>query len=109
MAEKTTKAAAARAEKKPKAKKLTWKGLKLDLPAEFPEQVITGFQVDRVLSEDNDPSLPYFRMLKSMLGPEQLLAAKEKLTKEEDVSDLLGAIFEKYGVGLGESKASPAS
>jgi|ERR1041384_977935 hypothetical protein len=107
-----SKAAAARAEKtkgKAKTKKLTWKGIKLELPAEFPEKVMTQFQVDRVLAEDGDPSLPYFRLLKTMIGNEQLVQVRSVLETEKDVSDLLEALFDKYGMGLGESGASQDS
>jgi hypothetical protein len=111
MAQKADKAAAARSEKpkgKPKAKKLTWKGVELELPAEFPEKVITQFQVDQVLAEDANPSLPYFRLLKTMVGGEQLMQVRSVLETEEDVSELLDAVFGKYGIGLGESGASQA-
>lgn len=104
------KAAAARSERKPKPKKLTFKGLKLTLPPELPETILFDF-VD--LEDAGNNPIPMFRLLKSVLGDEQFLALRHAnangTVQAEDLPELLEVIFGKYGLTPGESEASQAS
>lgn len=104
------KAAAARAEKKPRAKSLTFNGIKFTLPPELPDTFI--FDVIEIEAA-GDSIGPVFRMLRSMIGPEQfnLLrnAVEDKSISPDEIDDFVSAVFDKYGLGLGESSASQGS
>jgi hypothetical protein len=104
------KAAAARAERKPKAKSLTFKGLKFKLPPELPDTFI--FDVIEIEAAGESAG-PIFRMLRSILGPEQFTelrnAVQSKAIAADDIDDFVSAVFEKYGLDLGESSASQDS
>jgi len=104
------KAAAARAERKPRPKSLTFKGLKFTLQPELPDTFI--FDVIEVEAAGEGIG-PIFRMLRSMLGGEQFMrlrnAVEDGTIAVEEVDDFVGAVFEKYGLGLGEPSASQDS
>lgn len=104
------KAAAARAERKPRAKALTFKGLKFALPAELPDTFI--FDVIEIEAAGESAG-PIFRMLRSILGSEQFNvlrnAVENKAIAATEIDDFVSAVFEKYGLGLGESSASQDS
>jgi hypothetical protein len=98
-------ASAARSEKKPRAKTITWQGLKLKLPAELPP----GVAFDIVEAEASDNPMSVLRTLRSILGSEQFVQVRykfEELGEDAKAGDLIDAVFNKYGVGLGESSAS---
>jgi hypothetical protein len=107
-----SKGAAARAEAKPKPKKFTWRGLRLTLPAELPLELM--FDIAELEAVDENP-MPIFRLLRTMLGPEQFTDVRNKFadigTKNGDdpLGGLVEGILSKYGVTLGESKASSES
>lgn len=104
------KAAAARAERKPRPKSLTFKGLKFTLQPELPDTFI--FDVVEVEAA-GDSIGPIFRMLRSMLGSEQFMrlrnAVEAGTIAPEEIDDFVAAVFEKYGLDLGESSASRES
>lgn len=116
MAEKTAKestpdkAAAARAERKPKTKKLKFKGLDFTLPAELPETILFDF-AEIEAAEDNP--MPLFRLIRSILGSEQNTALRNAIGNgtlaAEDLPELIAKVFDKYGLTPGESTASQAS
>ncbi len=104
------KAAAARAEKKPRAKSLTFKGVKFTLPPELPDTFI----FDVVEIEANGDGIgPIFRMLRSILGGAQFVqlrnAVEDGTIAAEEIDDLVSAVFDKYGLMPGESSASQDS
>lgn len=113
MAErKTSKAAAARAEKKAKeeAKMVEWQGLTFALPDKLPEEIFLDLAL--VQSSENPGST--FEMLVTMIGEEQFRAVRQKLKTDEKVTleDVVGLsrqIFEVYGTSEGESGASQDS
>lgn len=99
---------AARAEAKPKPKKLTWHGLKLELPADPPEEML----FDLIEIEADGDMAAIMRMLRSLLGPEQFMEVRNKVSelrreKPQErgayVEEITNAVFEKYGMTLGES------
>lgn len=104
------KAAAARAERKPRAKSLAFKGLKFTLPPELPDTFI--FDVIEIEAAGESVG-PIFRMLRSILGPEQFNvlrnAVENKTIAPEEIDDFVSAVFGKYGLDLGESSASQDS
>lgn len=97
------KAAAARAEKKPAPRKLTWKGLKLELPPELPDTLL--FDITE-MEAAGDSGLAAFRMLRSLLGQDQFLQVRNALDRKEieplDIADLFEAVLAKYGLTSGE-------
>lgn len=107
------KVAAARAERNGGAKACTWRGLKLKLPPQLPATV--GF--DMAEAEASDDITPMFRFLDGLLLDGGLARVREKVANDGDPLDGLGDIFASlldeifgaYGVGLGESQASPSS
>jgi hypothetical protein len=113
MAEKrTSKAAAARAEKKNEneVKTIEWQGLTLTLPEKLPEEIFLDLAL--VQSSENPGST--FEMLVTMIGEEQFRAVRHKLKTDkkvdlQDVVALSGQIFEVYGTSEGESEASQDS
>lgn len=88
----------------PKPKKLKFKGLDLDLPAELPETLMFDF-TEIEAAEGND-ARPLFRLLRSILGPAQFTQIRNALDngkiKADDITDLIEAIFDKYGMAPGE-------
>lgn len=116
MAEKATKpdapdkGAAARAEKAPKPKKLTFKGIKLTLPAELPPTLLFDFTE---LEAAGDNPMPLFRLLRSILGPSQFTEIRNAMDtgtlEATDLSGLLEATLGKYGLTPGESSASQST
>jgi hypothetical protein len=105
------KAAAARAERKPKEKKLRFKGLNFTLPPELPETILFDFIA---LEGAEDDPRPLFRLIESVLGTSQMVALRNAIARSdkvtmEDIPPLIEAIFGKYGLTPGESEASPVS
>jgi hypothetical protein len=102
-------AAVARQEKEPKPKQVTFKGLTLTLPLSLPET----FVLDIVELEATEGPMPLFRMLRSILGAEQFgqlrSAIDRKVIMTEDLDSIITDVFEKYGIGPGESSASQDS
>ncbi len=105
-----SKAATAKAEKQPKAKKLTFGGLKLTLPPELPETILFDFTE---IEAAGDSPMPLFRMLRSILGPEQFVQLRNAIDSKNieagKLDGLVEAILGKYGVSTGESSASQDS
>jgi hypothetical protein len=97
-------AAAARSEKSPKGKTLKFKGLTVKLPPTLPDTLL--FDMAEIEAAGENP-MPVFRMLRSVLGPEQfgeVRAAVEAGTiKVADLDDFITQIFGKYGLSPGES------
>lgn len=110
MPEKMSKSAAARAEKKPKAKTYTQGGIKFNLPATLPETII--FDMVEIDATEGAP-MPVYKMLRSILGPEQFNKLRNAIEagtiKSEDLDTFIEGVFAKYGVTPGEATASQAS
>lgn len=108
---KARKGAAARREKpKGKAKPLTltWRGVKVELPTDFPEKAFAQYMFDSAIQGPNEaPAVLKFVI--SLLGEEQALTIREALTKPDDIGDIMEKVLGKYGMSLGESTASQAS
>lgn len=115
-AAKPDKPKAARSEKKGGGQTLTWKGVKLKLPAadKIPGSVLFDFYA---IEESNENLASIIGLIESFIGPEQLRWVRQQIASEalsiddtiEAVGDLLGAIFEKYGMTPGEAQASQGS
>jgi len=101
-------AAVARSERDPKPKSYTWRGVKLTLPATLPGTLLWDFR-----GMEEDP----VGFLEAFIGHEQSLAVREKVLQEEisleDMVDefrkIIEGILRKYGMNLGESRASESS
>lgn len=102
--------AAARAEKSPKEKSLTFNGVKFKLPPTLPDTIL--FDMVEVEAQGASP-LPMFRMLRSILGQEQFGALREAVETEtipaEELDRFIESVFAKYGVTPGERSASRTS
>lgn len=109
----TRKGAAARAEKAQTTRKVEYRGIKLELPAELPPTLL--FDITEIEAAGEDNPMPVFRMLRSLLGAEQFTAVRNEIGKAAadddftDIGDLMSAIFDQYGLSAGEAQASPAS
>lgn len=107
-----SKGAAARAETKPKAKQFKWRGLTLKLPAELPLEMM--FDIAELEASDQNP-MPIFRLLRSMLGPEQFTDCRNRIAEVSDkngkdpLAGLVEGVLGQYGVTLGNSEASATS
>jgi hypothetical protein len=111
MTQRKSKSKAGRREKskgKPKPQTLTWRGLKLTLPAEFPEKAYAQYLFDFGLEGPNDSSAS-MRLFAGMLGDAQVAQVREKLKAASDIPDILEKVFAVYGMTLGESEASQPS
>ncbi len=101
---KPSKAATARSEKEPKAKSLTWHGLKLKLPPLLPETFL--LRMVQVEEAGRNPQ-PTFKMLHSVIGEAQfdqviqLMESSDKVGAKETY-ELVDAVLAKYGFGSGE-------
>jgi hypothetical protein len=101
---------AAREELKDEPKTLEFKALTLELPAELPEALMFDFV--ELETAGNDPR-PIFRILRSILGPEQFLTVRHALDggqlDAEEIPELIEGILDAYGMNSGESEASQGS
>jgi hypothetical protein len=112
---KPNKSKAARDEKAPRGKTLTWRGVKLKLPSA--DKVSGATLIDFELVKTADGFGPIIGLIGTFIGTEQLGWVKQQVVSEnlnveetiEAMSDLLAGIFEKYGMAPGESEASPGS
>lgn len=114
------KAGAARSEKNGKPKTHKWKGLTLKLPPEAPMSLVWSFYDVQATQKDGDDADALFGalgMLEGVLGTDQLSLVRQTQIESgasaaegsEDLMQLLQAILKKYGMGMGESKASTQS
>lgn len=82
---------------------IKFRELELELPRELPPTILFDLTD---LESTGENAMPIFRMLKSLLGPEQFVQVRNVLKPDDSVSDLvdemLGDIFTQYGVSLGE-------
>lgn len=109
------KAAAAVAETSDAQKTVEWHTLTFELPAVLPEEIVMDWVELEAADEGRGP-IVLGHMLRSVLGPKQFQQARHRITKlrVEDpepsyLMDLARAVFEPYGVSLGESEASQGS
>lgn len=110
---KSGKAKAARKEKQAQEKSLTFRGVDLTFPGEFPEGAYVQIEIERALAEANPDtpvgSAPVIKLLIALIGQEQLEKVRFKLTAVDDFAELAEAILDEYGLSLGGSEASQAS
>ena len=110
-----SKAAAAVAETSDETKTITWHDLTFDLPAVLPEEIVMDW-VELEAADEGRAPIILGHMLRSVLGPQQFSQARHRITKlrTDDpepsyLMDLARAVFEPYGVSLGNSEASQDS
>jgi hypothetical protein len=120
MAQRTRKAAApskgaaARAEKTGAPKTIDFRGLELALPDVLPGTVYFDLAA---LEENEGSAVAQVRLLRSLIGGDQLAAVRDKIGEDqvpldkvdEVVIGLFNDIVGAYGSTEGESAASPAS
>lgn len=101
VADHLDKGAVARTEPKAKPKSIKWHKHEFKLPAEVPNEVA----LDVVTAQAGD-QLADFRILYSILGPDQFMAVRNEVAEDQDSAETLGKLLEdilgKYGVELGE-------
>lgn len=110
------KAAAARSEKSktPRPKSFTWKGIKMELPAQLPGDL--AFEMADAEASHAQVS-PSFTFLRAIVGDEVYGEIRAKVTEEkipyqevsEVLEEILSSVLNKYGLGSGESEASQDS
>jgi len=108
------KAAAATSEVTPEPKRIDFRGIEFTLPEKMPGSLLWDFSD---LESTDDATAATMRMLESLLGRDQYLAARRKVVEEgipfdeiEDViGELMASIFDVYGLDLGKQAASGAS
>lgn len=107
------KGAAATGEVDGTPKTVDWRGITFTLPPVLPGELIFDFAE----IEDAEGTGPLVRLLKSMLGDEQVAQIRGKIAEDhvplsevgEALSELMSLVFDAYGVSAGESPASPGS
>ena len=105
-----SKPAAAQAEAKPEPKTVEVRGLTLTLPESLP----ATFAFDVAEMQQEATVFAVIRLLTTFLGSEQVVEIRGKVARgevtDDDLGDFLGeileAIFEEFGLSLGESEAS---
>lgn len=93
---------------KVEGKYVEFRGHRFELAPELPTPVL----LQLVEIEESDGPLPMLQLLHTMLGQEQFVTVRKALSADDsldDVTALIDAVFDQYGVGLGESSASPDS
>lgn len=114
-APRSSRGAAARSEKgQDGPKRIDWRGLELELPEVLPGTLYFDFAD---LSENEDDPGAQLRLLKSMVGDDQVRQVRQKIADDgvtfDEIGDVLGDLFESvfaaYGSTVGESEASPTS
>ena len=101
-----SKAAAAQAEAKPEPKTVEVRGLTLTLP----EQLPATFAFDVAEMQQEATVFAVIRLLTTFLGSDQVVEIRGKVARgevsDEELGDFLGeileAIFEEFGLSLGE-------
>lgn len=109
-AKKPSTSTAARAEtngKKDGPAIVKFHNLELELPEKLPETVIFDITDLEAGVSMEDPR-PMFRLLRSVVGPEQFLAIRhvleaEQLSVGEEVLALMSDVLGEYGLSAGES------
>lgn len=113
-----SKAAAAKAEQKPKEKSFEWRGLTLVMPAEEPGELLFDFADFEEQQRNEEQRIgPMFALVKSLVGGEQFQQIRGKVRADklsmtdtgDEIAALLNSLLEQYGMGLGESEASQDS
>jgi hypothetical protein len=104
---KPSKGKVARGEKAAQEKVIKWNGLSFTAPGQVPEEAFAKFEFDQV--EATNVNQPAYRLVREILGAEQFREARDALTGFDDITELLDAVTNAYGLGQGESEASPAS
>ena len=107
------KGAAAVAEKKPEPKTVEVRGLELTLPDTLP----ATFAFDVAEMQQEATVFAVIRLLTTFLGSYQVVEIRGKVARgevtDEELGDFLGeileAIFEEFGLSLGEAEASQMS
>ena len=87
--------------------------LELELPENLPETILFDITDIEAGVEMEDPR-PIFRLLRSIVGPEQFTAICNKIEADQlsvgdEVMDLMGKVLSEYGLTTGESSASSES
>lgn len=92
-------------EPEPQPKTAKFGELELSLPDKLPSTIL--FDLTTLELAGDDP-MPAYRLLQSMLGMEQFIHVRNIVAQEEgeddgsSVGELLNAIFDQYGLSLGE-------
>jgi hypothetical protein len=109
-----SRAAAARAEKKPAAQTVDFRGLTLTVPPSSE----WGSELYFIMGDDEDSGIAQtVKILHELIGADQLTQVREKLRQdrvpfgdvEQVLSGLFEQIFETFGTSTGESLASADS
>lgn len=97
-------AEAARDEATESAKTVAFRGATLTLPPELPATML--FDIVELEAAGDNP-MPLFRLLRSVLGPEQFVEVRNEIKPDEEIVDavdgLLTDVFGQYGLTLGKS------
>lgn len=107
-------AAAATAEAQAEPKRVQFRGIEFTLPDKMPGSLLWDFSD---LESTDDATAATMRMLESLLGRDQYLAARRKVVEDkisfDEIEDVIGelmkSIFDVYGLDLGKPSASDAS
>ena len=103
-------AAAAAAETDSQPHVVEHAGLRLELPAELPSEIL--FDIIEIEASDGTANayLVCLRVLRSLVGVDQFTTIRHRIGSEVDeVVGLLNTALAPYGLSLGESEASPDS
>lgn len=100
------KGAAALAETNGKPKAIKFRDLELTAPSKMPPTLL--FDIAEIEAGDGN-IMPLFRILRSLLGPDQFTDVRNSFTDKDTDDDvygavdkLLGELMGAYGVSLGE-------
>lgn len=101
--------AAAADELDPQPKQVTFREVTLDLPEDLPGTIL--FDLTELEASGN--AMAVYRMLRSVLGPEQFATVRNQMTADDNVGELIDGLFDEvfgaYGITVGESSASEQS
>jgi hypothetical protein len=95
------------------AKTVEWESLTFALPPEMPAVAL----MDRADMESSNDSGAIIRLLRTVLGPEQFMAARNRVVEIsnsdmsdqiEKITDLIGAVMNAYGTDEGKSEGPSA-
>lgn len=87
--------------------------MELDLPSSLPETILFDITEMEIGFSSDDPR-PIFRLLRTLLGPQQFTAIRNKIEVDElsvgeEVVTVMQEALAEYGLTAGESSASVES
>jgi hypothetical protein len=105
------KAAAARAEKDPQPKTVTYDGdVTITLPNEMPDEILFDLIESEASGGAVNEYIVCLRILRSLVGPDDFMTIRHRIGRDvEKVMALVDDAIGQYGLTLGESEASPNS